>query len=153
MKTSASLKSSHQKPSRKWGNIRVYLPFIGMKEKHASAYLLGCNGKTIDDPAHLNILLHLFLCQSMISCGINMEVARAIDGWVVKGNNPWPPFIQILNNEIISVADRKKGLSLKNFEETNLPRDIYISMAFDVSLMQDKINLWMEAVRAGQPLQ
>ena len=150
MKDTPSSGNSRPVESHVLNTLRGYLPLIHIKEEAAATFLMA-HGKDLDDPAHPSTLVQLYLCQVMVSCGISMGGVQAIIGWVIeKSPDTWPPFIQILNNEHVSISGCDECLSIRTFKEGPLPADIFISTAFDVSLMQDKIQLWDRAALLGR---
>ena len=142
--------NSHPTESPVLNTLRGYLPLMGLTAEAASTFLLA-HGHDLDDEPDQDNLIQLFLCQAMMSCGIGMGGVQAILGWVRKkspGN--YPPFINILNNEHVSIAGCEECLSIRTFKEAPIPVDIYISTAFDVSLMEDKIELWEKTALSGK---
>ena len=89
------------------------------------------------------------MCKALLSCGIDTGRAISLIRWV-DNTLDTVPFVQILNNDTVSTGDKDRSLSLHSGQEEDIPKEIFISTSFDVSLMRDKAGAWIQAMEAGQ---
>jgi len=134
-------------PSQK--SIAAFLPLLELGESAAGTFLRGYLGVGLEAAATVEVLTRLYLCKALLSCGLDTGRINSLMEWVEQDLDTIP-FIQILNNDSISVGDRERCMSLDNGQEEDIPTEIFISTSFDVSLMRDKAGAWIQAMEAAQ---